>query len=75
MSHPLRGFRSAGLVTFAVGAVFAFVGGAALSLYGACIASAACRSHAGEFDVGSYVAILAAGVALVAVGAWSRVIE
>ena len=71
MPHPLRGLRSAGLATFAVGAVFEFVGGAALWLYGACLASAGCRPHAGGFDVGSYVAMLAAGVALAVVAGWS----
>ena len=75
MAHPLRGLRSAGLVTFAVGVVFAIVGGAALWLYGACLASAGCRPQAGGFDVGSYVVLLAAGVALVAVAGWSRVAE
>ena len=73
MSHPLRGLRSAGLVAFAVGAVFAVVGGAALGFYGACVASAGCRPQVGGFDVGSYVALLVAGVALVVVAVGSRV--
>ena len=71
MPHPLRGLRAAGLVTFAVGVVFAVVGGAALGVFGACLASAGCRPHAGGFDVGSYVAMLAAGVALAVVAGWS----
>ena len=70
MPDPLRGLRSAGLVSFAVGVVFAIVGGAALWFYGACLASAGCRPQAGGFDVGSYVAMLAAGIALVAMGMW-----
>ena len=75
MSHHLRGLRSAGLVAFAVGAVFAVVGGAALGFYGACVASAGCRPLGGGFEVGSYVVMLAAGIALVGVGAWSRVAD
>ena len=75
MPHPLHGLRSAGLVTFAVGVMFAIVGGAALWLNGACLASAGCRPHAGGFNVGSYAALLAAGVALVAVAMWSLAAE
>ena len=66
MPHPLHGLRTARLVTVAVGVVFAIVGGAALWFYGACLASVACRPQAGGFDVGSYVAMVAAGVILVA---------
>ena len=66
MPHPPHGLRSAGLVTVAVGVVFAIVGGAVLWFYGACLASVACRPQAGGFDVGSYVVMLVAGVALVA---------
>ena len=73
MLHPLRGLRSAGLVTFAVGVVFAFVGGAAPWLYGSCLASAGCRPQAGGFNVGSYGAMLAAGIALVAMAMGSLV--
>ena len=73
MPHPLRGLRSAGLATFAIGIVFAIVGGAALWLYGACLESVACRPHAGGFNVGEYIAMLAAGVALVAMAVWRRV--
>ena len=68
MPHLLRGLRSAGLVSFTVGVVFAIVGGAALSFYGVCFASAGCRCHAGGFDVGSYVEMLVAGIALAAMG-------
>ena len=75
MPHPLRGLRSAGLVTFAVGVVFAVVVGAALGFYGSCLASAACHPNAGGFDVGSYVAMLAAGVALVTMTVWSLMLE
>ena len=75
MPHPLRGLRSAGLVTFAVGIVFAIVGGAALWLCGACLASAACRPYSGGFDVGSYDVMIAAGFALVAIGGWNLVAE
>ena len=75
MPHPLRGLRSAGLVTFAVGVVFAIVGGAAVWVYGACLASAGCRPQAGGFDVGSYAVLLVTGVALVAVATWSRLAE
>ena len=75
MLHPLHGLRSAGLVTFAVGAVFAIVGGAALGFYGACLASAGCRPHAGGFYLGEYVAMLMAGVALVAMAVWSLLLE
>ena len=71
MPHPLRGLRSAGLATFAVGAVFEFVGGAALWLYGACLASAGCRAQAGGFDVGSYLVMVVVGVALVTMAVWS----
>ena len=74
MPHPLRGLRSAVLVTFAVGLVFAVAGGSALSFYGACLASAGCRPEVAGFDVGSYVAMLAAGVALVAVGGWVLIV-
>ena len=75
MPHPLRGLRSASLVTFAVGAVLAIVGGAALGFYGACLASAGCRPQAGGFDVGSYVEMPAAGIVLVAMGGWALVAE
>ena len=75
MPHPLRGLRSAGLVTLAVGVVFAIVGGAALWLYGACLESVGCRPQAAGFDVGSCVAMFVAGVALVAMAGWSRVAD
>ena len=50
-------------------------GGAALSFYGAYLASVGCRSQEGAFDVGSYIAMLAAGIALVAVTVWSLAAE
>ena len=53
-----------------VGLIFVTAGVVALAAFNACVADPACFPDAGALNVGTFFAMLAAGIALAVAGAW-----
>lgn len=66
---------SVGAVTFVIGLLFVAVGVESLAAFNACVADPACLPYVGALNVGAFFAVLAAGIALAAAGAWILAVE